>query len=141
MNAPHLLAVAAQVERFAPLAAAVAAEGLRLGWLDVSAEASSPVPPALEQAAALGLLRAVAVGGGRAVSVKPLKGAPVLRDLLREHFRGCAAVLVTGDVAVETPRLEPIPGGGYRVMPPGEAARELAPEEIARRLRRPRPWS
>jgi hypothetical protein len=141
MKAPHLLAVEGSPERFAPLAAALGEAGLRLGWLDVSAATSSPLPPALEQAAALGVLRAVAVGGGRAVAVKPLKGAPVLRDLLREHFRGCAAVLVTGDVAAETPRLEPQGEGGYRITIPGEAARDLAPEDIARRLRRPRPWA
>ena len=40
------------------------------------------------------MLRAVAVAGGRAVAVKRVAGPPTLRDLLREHFLGCAAVVV-----------------------------------------------
>lgn len=141
MKEPHLLRVAAPAERFAPLAAALAAEGLRLGWLELAA--APPEPLAVELAAALdlGVLRAVAVGPGRSLAAKPLRGAPVLRDLLREHFRGCRLVLVAGPGAPrELPALEPN-GGGYRVEPPGAAARTLAPAALATRLRRPRPWA
>lgn len=104
MKAPHLLRVAEPPDRFAALIEAARAEGLRVGWLDLDG-AVEPVPEVLGSAAGLGALRAVAVGAGRVVSVKPLRGAPVLRDLLREHFRGCALVLVRGEV--DAPALRP----------------------------------
>ena len=100
----------------------------------------APVPERLEAAAGLGALRAVAVGGGRSVAVKPLRGAPVLRDLLREHFRGCAAVLVAGGGApADAPALA-ADGESWTVRSPGAAALRLGAEELVRRLRRPRPW-
>lgn len=148
MKEPHLLRVTAPPAGFAPLAAAMAALDLRLGWLDLAA--APPEPPAGELAAALdlGVLRAVAVGPGRVVAAKPLRGAPVLRDLLREHFLGCRLVLVAGPGApADLPALEPErdgPGGevvAYRVTPPAEAGQRFAPAELAARLRRPRPWA
>jgi len=100
----------------------------------------APVPERLESAAALGALRAVGVGGGRSVAVKPLRGAPVLRDLLREHFRGCAAVLVAGDGApAEIPFLV-ADGDAWTVRTSGAAGLRLGAAELVRRLRRPRPW-
>jgi hypothetical protein len=81
------------------------------------------------------------------VAAKPLRGEPVLRDLLREHFRGCRLVLVAGRGAPqELPALEPATGDGYRVAPSGEAASTcapatFAPAALAARLRRPRPWA
>jgi hypothetical protein len=139
---PHLLRVDGGAEEFAPLAVDLAAAGMRLGWLELAAAAPGPLPGTLVAAAGLGVLRAVAVGPGLAVAVKPLRGAPVLRDLLREHFRGCRLVLVAGAGAPgELPRLGPAgDGGGWRVgTPPGELV--LAGGALAERLRRPRPWS
>ena len=104
MKVPHLLRVSEPPERFAALIEAARAEGLRVGWLELEG-AVEPVPEILGSAAGLGALRAVSVGAGRTVSVKPLRGAPVLRDVLREHFRGCALVLVRGEV--DAPALRP----------------------------------
>jgi hypothetical protein len=150
MKTPHLLIVEEGPERFAALFASARELGLRLGWLDLLAAAPpSPLPPDLEAAAGEGALRAVAVGGGRSVVVKPLRGEPVLADLLREHFRGCAAVLVRGVEggagalgAVEAPRLT-LEGESWKVAPPGEAARlypAAAASDLVAALRRPRPW-
>lgn len=104
MKVPHLLRVTEPPDRFAALIEAARAEGLRVGWLELDGVVE-PVPEILGSAAGLGALRAVAVGAGRTVAVKPLRGAPVLRDLLREHFRGCALVLVRGEV--DAPALRP----------------------------------
>jgi hypothetical protein len=91
----------------------------------------------LEIAAGLGALRAVSVGEGRTVAVKPLRGAPVLEDLLREHFQGCALVLVRGEVAA--PRLT-IGEGAWIVSPPGAASRSYTVDRLAAALRKPEPW-
>lgn len=142
MKEPHLLRVAAPPSTFAPLAAALAAEGMRLGWLELAAAPPEPLSIELEAALELGVLRAVAVGPGRSLAAKPLRGAPVLRDLLREHFRGCRLVLVAGRGAPqELPELAPAADGTYRVQPPGEAGHTFAPPGLAARLRRPRPWA
>jgi len=135
MKAPHLLRVTLPPDRFASLTESARALKLRVGWLDWAAEppASSP----LEAAAELGVLRAVAVGEGRVVAVKPVRGRPVLQDLLREHFLGCALVLVRGEV--DAPALEP-DGDGWRLQPPGSAFRRLTTAEISAALRKPRPW-
>ncbi len=136
---PHLLAVDEGPERFAPLFAAARELGLRLGWLELPGGAPPPVLPAdLEAAAGLGALRAVSAGGGRSVAVKPLRGEPVLGDLLREHFRGCALVLVRG--TVPAPRLT-LEGESWKVAPPGEAARLYSAGDFAAALRKPRPWT
>jgi len=136
-NAPHLLRVDESPDSYAPLIEAARALDLRIGWLDLSVPGPAPEP--LETAAALGVLRAVAVGGGRSVAVKPLKGAPVLRDLLREHFRGCVLVLVRGaapdDVAVLRSGDE-----SWTVTAAGEAARPFTAAALAAALRQPRPW-
>ena len=67
---------------------------------------------------------------------------PLPRHLLREHFRGCALVLVAGgdDAAVlhDVPRLEP-DDGGYAVVA-GAVRRAWDADALAGRLRRPRPW-
>jgi hypothetical protein len=134
-RAPHLLRVEEPPDRYSPLIEAARADGLRVGWLDLAATAPRPVPEALDAAARLGALRAVAVAADRSVAVKPLRGAPVLRDLLREHFRGCALVLVRG--AVEAALLRP-DGEGWTVAAPGEAGRRLATVALIAELRRPR---
>ena len=141
MKAPHLVRVEAGPEAFAALAAALAAAGLRLGWLEWAAPA--PLPPSLTAAAGLGALRAVAVGGGLAAAVKPIGGPPVLKDLLRQHFLGCAVVLVRGGgespgEAAGLPLLAPAGEGRYRLAGPG-GERVLAAAGLAARLRSPRP--
>ena len=71
----------------------------------------------------------------------------MLRDLLREHFPGCALVLVSlaeGEAA--SAPLEAVPalfaeGEGWRVEPPGGgAAQRHDTAGLAVALRRPRPW-
>ena len=63
MKSPHLLRVTAPPDRFAALIAAARALDLRVGWLDLG-PGPAPLPSALEMAADLGALRAVAVGRG-----------------------------------------------------------------------------
>lgn len=137
MTPPHLLRVETGPESFAPLVEAVRALGSRVGWLELAPP--PPVPGDLETAAGLGTLRAVAAGGGRSVVVKPLKGDPVLADLLREHFRGCVLVLVRGEAAAPFLQAE---GNRWTVTVPGEAARAFAATDLAEALRSPRPpWA
>lgn len=135
MKSPHLLRVTLPPDRFAALIEGARALKLRIGWLDWSSE--SPAPAALDGAADLGVLRAVSVQERRTVSVKPLRGRPVLNDLLREHFLGCALVLVHGDV--DAPALEP-DGDGWRVELPENASHRFTTAELSEALRKPRPW-
>ena len=137
MKVPHLLRVGDSPEKFAPLVEAARALGLRIGWLELGGTAH-PVPPVLEVAAGLSVLRAVEVGEGRTVALKPLRGAPVLKDLLREHFRGCALVLVRGEIEAPSLRVEE---SVWIVAPPGAASRGYTPEKLAEALRRPNPWN
>ncbi len=136
MKPPHLLRVADAPDRFASLVEAARSLGLRIGWLDLGGSVS-PLPDPLESAAVLGVLRAVAVGEGRTVAVKPLRGAPVLKDLLREHFRGCALVLIRGDVGAPSLKAE---GDDWRLAPPGAPSRRLTTAQLAESLRKPHPW-
>jgi hypothetical protein len=135
-----LLRVEEGPERFAPLVEAARALGLRVGWLEFAPPA--PLPDDLARAAALGVLRAVAVGDGRSAAVKPLRGEPVLRDLLREHFRGCALVLLRAPqppLGPAAPDLAP-DGDAWRVAVDG-AARRYGTAELAAALRKPRPFT
>lgn len=134
MKAPHLLRVEDAPDRFVSLVETARAEGLRVGWLELAEV--SPVPEVLEAAAGLGVLRAVSVGGSRTVAVKPLRGAPVLKDVLREHFLGCAVVLVRGEEDV--PCLRP-DGEGWVMEVPGQAAQPLTTEQLLAKLRSPLP--
>lgn len=136
MKEPHLLRVEQGPESFAKLIEAARAIGLRVGWLDL--RRPNPIPDDLETAASAGALRALAVGEGRSVAVKPLRGAPVLRDLLREYFLGCALVLVRGDV--EAPALRAEDGDRWSVVAPGHAARGYDTGQLAAELRRPNVW-
>ena len=149
MRPPHLLRVEEGPERFAPLLAALAAAGLRAGWLELGP--AEPAAASLESAAALGARRAVAAGGGRSVALKLLRGEPVLRDLLREHFPGCALVLVrvcgaeppapTGVPLAPAPALFPS-GDGWRVARAGDvAAQQFDTPGLLAALRKPRPWN
>jgi hypothetical protein len=187
LKLPHLLRVAEGPESFAALFAAMSAAGLRAGWLDlrrtepgsaaaaaISARAATEAagrdadPPGiavtlagLETAAALGVRRAVAAGGGRSLALKPLRGEPVLRDLVREHFLGCTLVLVRGGggtakadapalaeaagagrLALESlPALSPA-GDGWQVSSPAAGVTPLRFDtaKLLACLRRPRPW-
>jgi hypothetical protein len=98
---PRVLVVEEAVQSFAPLVRTATAAGARLGWLDLAERPATT----LDSAAELGFLRAVAVDERGSVAVKTRHGAPVLRDLLREHFVGCVAVLV---------RVGPSPPPGLR---------------------------
>lgn len=138
MKTPYLLRVDGGPETFRPLIDAARAQGLRIGWLELaSAAVTAPVPESLGAAADLGVLRAVAVGEGRAVAVKPLRGAPVLKDLLREHFQGSALVLVRGELA-DAPALS-AEGDGWRISPPGLASRRSSTDDLVASLRKPHP--
>ncbi|MFP3940826.1 MAG: hypothetical protein ACLF0P_11005 [Thermoanaerobaculia bacterium] len=184
MKRIHLLRFAGAPEDLAPLATAAAAEGLRVGWLDLTGAASAgrsggpgddgreppgradaSAPANLEQAVSAGSFRAVTVAPGRTVSLKAVAGPPVLRDLLREHFLGCALVVVrvdrdaagrgdepAGEAATagrlvrdadaaldEAPWLK-VEGDVFAVEPPGRAGRRWTAAELAARLRKPRPW-
>src|SRR6185436_10732226 len=103
------------------------------GWRELTD--AIDVPEILAPAAGLGVLRAVAAGGGRTVAVKPLRGAPVLKDLLREHFLGCALVLIRGEV--DAPRLAP-DGEAWRVESPGEAAKAWSTGQLVEAMRSPK---
>lgn len=134
MKVPHLLRVSEPPERFASLVEACRAENLRVGWLELEG-AVEPVPEVLGAAAGLGALRAVSVGAGRTVSVKPLRGEPVLRDLLREHFRGCALVLVRGEV--DAPGLRP-EGAAWMLDVHGFAGQAFSTAELLSAFRSPK---
>ena len=139
----HLLRVARPVVEFEGLIAAARHQGERVGWLELppaspaSAPAPGPLPASLAAAAGCGVLRAVAVAGGRSVAVKPMRGEPVLRDVLREHFRGCRLVLVTGEV--DAPWLEPS-GEAWTLRSGDRPAARWTTERLIAALRKPRPW-
>ncbi len=152
---PKILRVGHPPEAFASLIEALSQAGARAGWLQFTPldppEGTQLAPPRglppwrlpeeLEAAAGSGVLRAVAAGGGRSIAVKPMRGAPVARDLLREHFRGCLIVLVRGGEEqlgeMDAPRLEPR-GEGWLFRREGEAARALTTDQLIVTLRSPR---
>ncbi|MFQ5350533.1 MAG: hypothetical protein ACE5EG_08845 [Thermoanaerobaculia bacterium] len=136
MKRPVLLAVAEGAAGYAALVGALAQAGERVGWLDLRSPAADP-SPALEEAAAAGALRAVAVAGGRVTTVKPIRGEAVLDDLLREHFRGCRLVLVRGGEGLV--RLEAV-ADGWRLVPPHREAVRQSTSELLAGLRRPSFW-
>lgn len=119
MKAPALVAVDEAPAAFRSLFEAARERGARVGWLDLS----RPVEPPYElaEAASAGACKAVAARAGRSVTLKTTRGEPVLRDLLREHFLGCALVLVRGRE------------GRPRLVPDADAFQlELAPERKLR---------
>lgn len=149
MKRIHLLAHHGPPDGLAPLFEAARREGLRVGWLDLGAGGAPPetggAPAELAWAAAAGAFRAVAVTPGRVVAVKTPTGPPVLRNLLREHFLGCALVVVRHGGKGAPPELEAVPrieagDGVFRIAPPDGAPRELTAEALVARLRRPRPF-
>lgn len=139
MKRPHLLQVMFAAPAYRELIELANEHDLRVGWLELE---SDPEPPVfLDAAAAEGVMRAVAVGGGRSVAVKPIRGPAVLDDLLREHFLGCALVLVRGGVAtIDAPMLSR-EGDAEQVFWKVASGPAMTSAELVGRLRRPRPWS
>lgn len=135
MRSPAVLAVERGPEAFAALFDAAREAGERVGWLDLSGEIASPLPRELAHAAELGAMRAVHAGGGRTVVVKPVAGAAVLRDLVREHFLGCTLLLVRG--LAGWPRLDP-DGAGFLLRSTSDQQRRLGAAELVAEIRRPR---
>ncbi len=105
--------------RFDALFEAARALGSRIGWLRL--DQPSEVPEALHSPLAHGAARAASVGAGASVAAKRLAGPAILRDVLREHFPGCALVLV------RAPR---VPAGGVVLEAAGN---RLALVSLARR--------
>lgn len=134
MRSPHILRVAEGPASFGALFRYLEEAGLRCGWLEYS---ETEAPPDLAAAAGLGALRAVSVGRCGSVAVKPRRGAAVLKDLLRENFRGCALVLLRGEVAA--PELA-AGDQGCRLSFPDGSGRAFSYEELIAALRRPSPW-
>jgi hypothetical protein len=132
MKAPALVAVDADAAAFAALFAAAVKRRERLGWLELGATVEAP--PALAEAAAAGAFKSVVAGDGSVVTVKRVAGRPVLRDLLREHFLGCAAVLVRGHEG--RPRLS-VAGKKFRFEPLAGRTLDLGADELLDELMRP----
>lgn len=135
MTEPWLLRVTAPAADFAPLVAAARGLDLRVGWLELT----PPEPPTLLAAAlAAGCAKAVEIGPGGSLAAKTRPGPPVLRDVLREHYRGTSLVLIRGEGALVLPpalaSLEPTAEGFVLVTPDGQRE-TVAAEPLARRLR------
>ena len=127
----HLLSVAGTLEAYRPLLAAAAEARMRLGWLELAAPV---VDPSLEAALGAGAFRAGRVGAGRSLAAKRLVGEAVLRDVVREQFKGCVAVLVVA--AADLPRLVADGSDWSLVAVSGERRRLDTPALLAL-LRRP----
>jgi hypothetical protein len=136
MRRIHLFRVEAEAAAFAPLLLAASADGLRIGWLELAAPPALPEP--LQAAIEAGGARAVAVAGGWTLAARPLRGAPRLRELLRQQFLGCVAVLVRG--VAEAPVLAPAGDGAWLVGTADGEQRRLATEQLVAALRQPRPF-
>ncbi len=134
MRSPHLLRFDGEPQALAPLVEAARKLDLRVGWLDLGTPPEIHGP--LAEAADLGVLRAVAVGSGRAVAIKTLRGAPVLADLLREHFRGCALVILRG--ATDLPELAHGDAGDEWLVRTGAGERATTTERLVASLRSPK---
>lgn len=140
---PHLLRVGETLLECAPLLAALRQDGLRAGWLEWSPNAAPGEAELFPGAGETGVLRAVKVEAGRTVAEKTLRGAPILSDVLREHFRGCAVVLVHQPEEappIDAPLLKK-KEEGWRISPPDGAAREMTTAALAATLRRPHPFA
>ena len=136
----HALRVTEGSAAFRSLYAAIEREGERAGWLDLSALSSAPTAgEARDGGSGAGLdddaWKAVAVEVGRTVAIKRRRGAPVLRDLMREHFSGCRVVLVRGEAALPLLRSH---GEDWEIEDTGGESRRLTTSELVRALRSPR---
>lgn len=133
MKLIHVLRTSISATECGALFAAAAALDVRVGWLDL--ESGAGAPPELEEAAASGAFRSVGVAGDRVLTVKPMRGPTVLKDLLREHFVGCRLVVTRGHL--DAPELLVAPGG-YRVRFEDAAEKDYSAEALAKALRKPR---
>jgi hypothetical protein len=132
----HLLRVAAEPRAFAPLLLAAGASSLRVGWLELGDPPALPEP--LRDALLAGGARAVAVAEGWTLAARPRRGAARLRELIRQQFLGCAAVLVRGEV--DAPSLAPLDDGSWVVEAGKESERRLDTGQLVAALRQPRPF-
>jgi hypothetical protein len=139
----HAVRVSENSAAFRCLFEALEREGERAGWLDLGTPSSGPstAPAAaranegdLGAAIGAGVWKAVGVEPGRAVAIKRRRGAPVLRDLLREHFRGCRLVFVRGDASL--PFLRPR-GEDWELERGVGELRRFTTAELVRALRSP----
>ena len=147
MQRIHILRVDSPASAYAPLLASVKRLGHRLGWLHWRPGQASgdALGSDLEGAAAQPFLRAVSVRRDRSVAVKGIAGGAVLKDVLREHFRGCLAVLVDGEVPAPLVRPAAQPQRFHLSGIDGGAGRAPAPSAPLRRRRAGRlngavPW-
>lgn len=125
MRPRHVLRAEGAAAGYVPLFAAAAERGMRVGWLELAAP--PPPEPSFGELLEAGAFRVVSVGAGLSLALKPMQGPPVLRDVLREHFKGCALVLVRGEV--ELPHL--LPAGDEWDLRGGEGgARRLSTEAL-----------
>ena len=130
----HALQVSEGSAAFRSLFAAIVEQGERAGWLDL--EAATPAAPAApDETAGDEVWKVVTVEQRRSVAIKSRRGPPVLRDLLREHFRGCRVVLVRGGSAL--PLLRPR-GDHWELLGAGGEVRRLTTAELVSALRAPR---
>lgn len=129
---PVLLAVAGEAVDLEPLFAAARERAIRVGWLELDSDALPP--PSLAGAPLSGAFRVVAIGNLRSIAVKAMKGPPVLRDVLREHFLGADVVLVRGlDLFPQLIR----EGDAWRLRESAARERRMSLEELLTRLRKP----
>ncbi len=138
MRRIHLLRVEGAPEVYAPLLAATAAAGLRVGWLEM--KDAPPPPQPLQDALQASADRAVVIGETWTLAARPRKGAARLRELLRQQFLGCTLVLVHGEVEVPSPMLAAV-DDGWRITIPDAAERRLTTDGLVAALREPRPFA
>jgi hypothetical protein len=130
----HALRVSEGSAAFRSLFAAIMEQGERAGWLEL--DAPTPAAPAApDETAGDQPWKVVTVEERRSVAIKSRRGPPVLRDLLREHFRGCRVVLVRGGSTL--PLLRPR-GDHWELQGPSGAVRRLTTVELVSALRAPR---
>ena len=135
----HALKVEQDSDAFLGLFAAVRAQGERAGWLELEAPGHGAAAPVRERSAAertldAGAWKAVAVERDRSVAVKSRRGPAVLRDLLREHFRGCRVVLVRGEACLPALRAR---GSDWELVGADGLVRRLTTADLLRALRSP----
>jgi hypothetical protein len=138
----HLIRTGETPEALRELFDAVAACGLRFGWLDLGDRALPDEP--LTRAVRAGALRAVEVGCDGSTTRKTRRGPVVLGDLLRENFGGCAVVFARAAAPVDwtdsrwiaAPSLSRVDADRFRLD--GErGAQEWSARALAERLRSP----
>ncbi len=136
MKKPHLLKVDDPIGRFAPLFERADERAMRLGWLELD----EPALSGLELGGEGDPFKQVVVGRRRTLAVKRRRGDARLDDLIREHFLGCALLLLRVGAGgqdldeVDAPELRPT-AAGWRVSR-GERGVELDSDALLDRLSR-----